>query len=100
MPASISKGNRSREMKDVDWRALERLRTLFLEGGAARSIYWKTRSDLASYDATLGERIGWKWDFVIGELRRIGWSPPAGALLDFGCGSGIAGRRVVSAFGS
>lgn len=84
-------------MEGVDWQTLERLRAVFLEGAPVRGAYWKSRADLASYDATLGERIGWKWDAVLGELQRLGWTPPPGPLLDFGCGSGIAGRRVLSA---
>jgi len=87
-------------MTGVDWQALERLRAVFLEGAPVRGAYWKSRSDLASYDATLGERIGWKWDAALAELQRLGWSPPVGPLLDFGCGSGVAGRRVLSAFGA
>ena len=84
-------------MEGVDWQTLERLRAVFLEGAPVRGAYWKSRTDLASYDATLGERIGWKWDAVLGELKRLDWTPPPGPLLDFGCGSGIAGRRVLSA---
>jgi len=80
----------------VDWEALERLRTLFLGREAARGPYWRTWSDLASYDATFGERIGWKWDAVLRELRGRQWTLPAGPLLDFGCGSGVAGRRVLA----
>ena len=84
----------------LDWAALDRLRETFLRGVPAGSSYWRSRSDLACYDCTFGERIGWKWDAVLRELKLRGWSPPAGPLLDFGCGSGIAGRRVVTAFGA
>jgi hypothetical protein len=84
----------------LDWQALERLRACFLSGAAARGPYWRSSTDLASYDLTFGARIGWKWDAVLEELRLRGWSPPAGAVLDFGCGSGVAGRRVVARFGA
>lgn len=84
----------------LDWTALDRLRETFLRGQPAGPAYWRSASDLASYDATFGERIGWKWDAVLRELKLRGWSPPRGPLLDFGCGSGIAGRRVVAAFGA
>lgn len=88
-------------MKDtVDWAALERMRAVFLGREPLRTAYWRTESDLASYDATLGERIGWKWDAVIRDLKLRGWSPPPGPVLDFGCGSGVAGRRVLEAFGT
>ena len=61
--------------------------------------YWRTWSDLASYDFTYAQRIGWKWDAVLRELARRGWQPPSGPLLDWGCGSGIAGRRVLEFYG-
>lgn len=78
---------------DVDWSALERLRARFLAGPGPEP-YWRSRTDLASYDLTFGERIGWKWDQVLRELRRRGWQPRGRAVLDWGCGSGIAGRRL------
>ena len=85
---------------ELDWPALERLRDGFLHGGAAQGPYWRTESALASYDLTYGERIGWKWDHVLQELRLRGWAPPVRSVLDWGCGSGIAGRRVLRAFGA
>lgn len=84
----------------VDWAALERMRAVFLGREPLRTAYWRSESDLASYDATLGERIGWKWDAVIRDLQLRGWRPPPGSVLDFGCGSGVAGRRVLAAFGT
>lgn len=86
---------------EIDWRALDRLRAGFLDGGAAHGPYWQSAADLASYDFTYGERIGWKWDAVLTELKLRGWSPPANSpVFDWGCGSGIAGRRVIGAFGA
>lgn len=87
----------------LDWEALDRLRGIFLRGGPAAEPYWRGASDLAAYDATFGERIGWKWEAVLGELRQRGWRPGGDgkkpAVLDWGCGSGVAGRRVLGAFG-
>jgi ubiquinone/menaquinone biosynthesis C-methylase UbiE len=83
----------------IDWNSLERLRAAFLGGKAGATDYWQTENDLASYDATFAQRIGWKWDYVLEELTRRGWSPPAGALLDWGCGSGIASRAFLDQFG-
>ena len=85
----------------LDWSALDRLRATFLARDAAASgPYWQTREALAAYDVTYAERIGWKWDALLRELSLRRWTPPAGSvLLDFGCGSGVAGRRVLSAFG-
>lgn len=104
---------------DVNWNALRRLRARFLEfdprgqvqpgneKGVSASVtfsapdradYWHSHSELASYDFTFGERIGWKWDTVLAELRLRGWAPPHGTLLDWGCGTGVASRRVLAAW--
>ena len=83
----------------LDWRALDRLRERFLGTPGAGGDYWEAREDLASYDLTYGERIGWKWDHVLRELRLRGWRPRSREVLDWGCGSGVASRRVISFFG-
>lgn len=83
----------------IDWSALGRLRTEYLAGSAGGRDYWQGESDLASYDATFAQRIGWKWDYVLADLTRRGWIPPKGELLDWGCGSGIAGRAFLDHFG-
>jgi SAM-dependent methyltransferase len=86
--------------EEIDWAALDRLRARFLSGRADGEPYWQSPADLASYDFTHGERIGWKWDHVIRELKLRGWRPESRAVLDWGCGSGIAARRVIAAFGA
>lgn len=83
---------------ELDWSILDRLREGFLQGRPADGPYWRYGDDLAHYDFTYAERIGWKWDAVLHELRRRGWRPPSGPVLDWGCGSGVAGRRVVAAW--
>src|SRR5258705_4326271 len=83
----------------LDWAALDRLRNTFLAGEPAGANYWMSRSDLENYDFTFAQRIAWKWDAVLCELRLRGWTPPSDRLLDWGCGSGIAGRQVVEFFG-
>lgn len=85
---------------ELDWKALDRLRDRFLSSSPAGDSYWTSPTDLASYDATFGERIGWKWDAVLDELVLRRWSPKFGPVVDWGCGSGIAGRRVLGRFGS
>jgi SAM-dependent methyltransferase len=85
---------------ELDWSALDRLRQKFLGGTAAAGPYWETPADLASYDFTYAERIGWKWDHVLRELRLRGWRPSARSVFDWGCGSGIAARRVIAGFGA
>jgi hypothetical protein len=80
---------------------LTRLRDRFIGEASTGGDYWDSDETLAAYDATFGERIGWKWDAVLGELTLRGWAPPAGTtLVDFGCGSGVAVRRVVEHFGA
>jgi hypothetical protein len=88
-------------LESLDWEVLDRLRETFLTDAKSAGPYWHTITDLESYNLTYGERIGWKWDAVLAELKQRGWTPPAGAaLLDWGCGSGVAGRRVLDAFGA
>lgn len=96
------------EWEKLNWPVLDRLREGFLSGAAANGPYWQTPEDLAQYDASYGERIGWKWDAVLRELKWREWSPAVLAreagrkltLVDWGCGSGVAGRRVLEAFGA
>src|SRR6266542_2182017 len=84
----------------LDWASLDRLRDTFLTAEPTGANYWTSRSDLENYDFTFAQRIAWKWDAVLGELELRGWSPPPGGpLLDWGCGSGIAGRQVAEFFG-
>lgn len=80
--------------------SLQRLRARFLEGSAGATDYWESEDDLVAYDATFAQRIGWKWDFVLNDLTARGWTPPPGALLDHGCGTGIAGRAMADHFGA
>src|SRR5258708_2923216 len=88
--------------ESLDWEILDRLRDNFLSGtAAAGGPYWHTLTDLECYDFTYGERIGWKWDAVLHELKLRHWAPPPGAtVLDWGCGSGIAGPRGVEFLGA
>jgi len=82
----------------LDWSALDRLRETFLSSQPMTGAYWTSPSDLANYDFTYAQRIGWKWEAVLRELKQRGWTPPTGPLLDWGCGSGIASRRVLEFF--
>ena len=84
----------------LDWTALDRLRDIFLAGKPGVGAYWTSPEDLANYNFTYAQRIGWKWDAVLAELTRRGWTPPSGILLDWGCGSGVASRAVLDTFGT
>ncbi len=95
------------DWEQLDWTILERLREKFLSGTAAAGPYWESAADLATYDATYGARIGWKWDAVLSELRLRRWRSTGGSagsgrvtVLDWGCGSGVAGRRVTDFLGA
>jgi ribosomal protein RSM22 (predicted rRNA methylase) len=88
----------------MDWdsinlNTLDRLRATFLAGRPPEENYWRKWDDLANYDFVFARRIGWKWDAVLSDLKRLGWSPPAGVLLDWGCGTGIATRRFLEHYG-
>jgi hypothetical protein len=87
-----------RKNDTVDWSALERLRRAFLDGTAGTLDYWRSDRDLASYDATFAQRIGWKWDFVLADLRARGWAPSGAVITDWGCGTGIAARAFLEHF--
>ncbi len=84
----------------LNWDALNRLRETFLAAQPGTGVYWTSLEDVANYDFTYAQRIGWKWDAVLNELKRRGWRPAGGVLLDWGCGSGIASRCVLHAFGA
>jgi len=92
--------NRDMSVDPRDWATLERLRRAFLDGTAGESDYWQSLGDLAAYDTTFAQRIGWKWDFVLDDLHHLGWAPPSGPILDWGCGSGIASRAFLDQFPS
>jgi len=77
----------------ADWQRLRALRDRFLHD--ASEEYW-TERDLALYDETFAQRIGWKWDGMLRALDRAGWKPSSPRLLDWGCGSGVAGRAVAA----
>jgi len=79
-----------------DLSTLRALRERFLAGTAGAADYWQSPEHLTLYDSTYAERIGWKWDAVLDELRLRGWRSRCTRLLDWGCGTGIAHRRVLA----
>jgi SAM-dependent methyltransferase len=86
------------DVEGIDWQMLRDVRTLFLDGTAGASDYWTSDELVGNYDRTFGERIGWKWDHVLDQLAILGWRPPPGPVLDWGCGTGTAGRRTLQRF--
>ena len=83
---------------EYDWASLDELRTTYLEGTAGTGDYWASDALLSGYDVTFARRIAWKWHHVFRDLNRLGWSPPAGALYDWGCGTGVAAREFLAAY--
>jgi SAM-dependent methyltransferase len=77
---------------------LDGLRARFLTGTAGDADYWKTDEELALYDATYAARIGWKIDAALRAAHTLGWRPRSARVLDWGCGTGIAHRRVIAAW--
>jgi ribosomal protein RSM22 (predicted rRNA methylase) len=82
----------------AELQTLDRLRAGFLNGTAGQKDYWHSEKELALYDSTFAQRIGWKWDAVLRELRLRGWQPSSDRVLDWGCGSGIASRKFLAAY--
>jgi hypothetical protein len=87
-------------LETIDWQALERLRHTYLAGTAGAADYWRSPNDVDSYNQTFAQRIGWKWDYVLEDLQQLGWTPPQAEVLDWGCGSGVAGRAFLDQFGA
>lgn len=83
---------------EYDWVSLDELRTTYLEGTAGKGDYWASDELLKGYDNTFARRIAWKWHHVIRDLNQLGWTPPAGAVYDWGCGTGVAVREFLAAF--
>jgi ribosomal protein RSM22 (predicted rRNA methylase) len=91
----------TRTIPQADWQTLDALRRGFLSPGpGGLRDYWSSNHALEQYDATFAQRIRWKWDAVLDELRaNPAWTLPGGmALLDWGCGTGVAARAFLSAF--
>lgn len=91
------------ELSNSDWERLRAMRTSFLSQIDATTTlpdYWNSTRDLEIYDATFGARIAWKWNAVLGEIARRGVEIPHGPVLDWGAGTGIAGRAFLRHFGT
>jgi Mitochondrial small ribosomal subunit Rsm22 len=80
------------------WQKLRELRQFFLSAKPNRSSYWDSVQTVELYDQTLAVRIGWRWDAVISQLRSLHWQPREKLFLDWGCGSGVASRKILEAF--
>ncbi len=74
---------------------LAHLREGFLNATNGLNDYWTSEELLTLYNETFAERIGWKWNFVLEDLERRGWQLPEGTLLDWGCGTGVASRKLL-----
>ncbi|NDC25683.1 MAG: methyltransferase domain-containing protein [Proteobacteria bacterium] len=84
-----------------NWTLLESLRNRFLsEEFSPTTSYWSTEEVLEQYHSTFAERIGWKWDAVLRdfETKLSQSSIVPKALLDWGCGTGIAALKLAEKF--
>jgi hypothetical protein len=83
--------------KKIDWNFLRKLRGLYvISAGMLQKDYWASTKNLEDYDVTLGERIRWKWQWLLGILdersffKEVYWARENVNVLDWGCGSGQA----------
>lgn len=82
--------------ENVNWQRLHELRQIFIGETHSEGDYWLEPNTLESYDATFAQRIGWKWDYVMGEVLRSGWVPDWSIpVCDWACGTGIAIRAYL-----
>lgn len=91
------------DLSDADWVRLAEMRAAFLrQSDEATPLpdYWTSRRDLEIYDATFGARIGWKWNAVLDEIARRGIEVPAGSVVDWAAGTGVAARAFLRHFGA
>lgn len=80
----------------LNWERLRELRQIFLGERQEGQDYWDSSETLDCYDQTFAQRIGWKWDFVLSEIKKSGWGPENDSIVcDLACGSGIAGRSFL-----
>ncbi len=79
----------------TDWNRLQDLRSVFLEGKQTSKDYWEDQRLLEIYDLTFGQRIAWKWNAILDELRDRGWKPSSPQTVDWGCGTAVASRAFV-----
>lgn len=86
------------KLSSHQWQKLRELREFFLSAKPNRASYWDSEQTVELYDQTLAVRIGWRWDAVIAHLRSLHWQPREKLFLDWGCGSGVASRKILDAF--
>jgi len=84
-----------------NWKVLENLRNRFLSENFSSHSYWENPEVLAQYDFFFAQRIGWKWDSVLREIKdRFHLEAlESVTLIDWGCGTGIATRRFLECLG-
>jgi hypothetical protein len=76
---------------------LKALRQAFLEAAGGLDNYWHDEETLLGYELVLAQRIKWKWLPVIELVNERHPLPPSFThLWDWGCGSGIAARSILS----
>jgi len=96
-------GNESNnQLSEVEWKQLGDLRKTYLaEDFNHKKDYWNSNDLLRLYESTFAQRIGWKWDAILSEISNKGFfkDKQEYILYDFGCGTGIASRKMCEFFG-
>lgn len=94
--------NPNEKVNAEDWAELKRLRQTFLsESFSSLGDYWCSSHLLKLYHKSFAQRIGWKWDAVLKELKtkKLLDGPIPGIVIDYGCGTGIASHKVMECLG-
>ena len=90
------------ELRPEDWEELKRLRQTFLsESFSSQKNYWGSTQLLQLYHQSFAQRIGWKWDSVLRELKEknVFQKDVPRVLIDYGCGTGIASQKIINSLG-
>ena len=83
----------------MNWQSLRNLRASYVASEGYLEDYW-TPSLLEDYHKSLGQRIFWKWESVLGLLRLSDLVDDDNnySLLDMACGTGVASQSVLESF--
>jgi len=87
-----------KELQVDEWKILEGLRSRFLRAEEEIAPYWNSEHELEIYAETLAQRISWKIQSVLSDLKMASWNFAGDSFIDFGCGSGIMSETFLENF--